>query len=183
MRARRLKKVLWIAAGIVTAAMLTLALGCNGSPTTPTPPPAPPPAPYECSLSSEICKGWNQAQNLVKCIGTHTEAQIEAHHAEEIRWRVRQQQVPCGNFQAVAGCFNAATLTITYNENYQPWPGQPSLKWVIRHESGHALLYLLGDPHYTCFQHPDHAGCPPTYGDPCNTGETAGMTACDVIEQ
>lgn len=93
-------------------------------------------------LPAAIYSAWAEGQRDVE---PYVGARAYAFAPEDFDWTERRGLFSCGDELDRAGCF---------------WPnpqGRSRIEWsadhpgVVRHEAGHAILYALGDPRWSCY--------------------------------
>jgi len=143
-----------------TALFLVLfTLACtNESPTSPTSSTA---TSVSSSLPPVVSTEWAIGQNtLVAYVGDRAYSIVP----EVFHWKELEGKFPCPPSQEPRfnGCFHPDAA------------GGPRIDWdraapsILRHESGHAILWALEDPRWDCFEHDDPAN--PNYEPACRLG-------------
>lgn len=62
---------------------------------------------------------------------------------EQVRWEAIEGTLECGGVKA-NGCYDPGRREIRYNSLTPE---------VVRHEAGHAILHILGDPRWRGYEH------------------------------
>lgn len=97
-------------------------------------------------LEPIIIEEWKIAQECLTSLGF----KVDYMTPERFRWRKREGTFSCGGVEA-NGCFYSGSRTIEWNSEAPQ---------VIRHESGHAMLWDKGTGLWRCYEHPEKSNCP-----------------------
>lgn len=131
--------VLWILKhlGMLAGALALFLMGCDVSPSGPSPVPE---APGVSQVPAVVGEWWERAQTKLAKYGVDG----SRVRAEDFNWIARSGQFSCGDVPATSGCYEHRTRTITYEIGQE---------YVLCHEAGHGILSILGDSRKSCWEH------------------------------